>query len=314
MLLPRFTLLQAASLKEACEMLSASGSRARVLAGGTDLLVDLRPKHVQGARGPKRVDVLVSIARVECLRGIGETPYGIRVGALATLAEIERSPIAGELGALRDGAGALGSPLVRNRGTIGGNLANARPAADTAPAVLALGARLASTSARGSRTIRSDEFFTGPGTNTLEPGEILVGVEFPRAEGRSGSASIKLANRRSLDISVVGVAAALELAADGTIARAAVALGAVGPKAFLSPRAAEALVGREGSIDNFAAAARAAATDARPIDDFRGSALYRREMVETLTRRALLIALRRATSPTEKTDSSVHAITTSALP
>jgi len=311
----------------------------RLLAGGTDLLVDLRrpiiPQHVPRCDGcPTHPDgavsstidcalwasdplmapsgslraaltdspgaspgYLVSMHKLDKLKGIQQLPDGsLRIGALTTISEIERSPqIRNGWTALAEGADNLGSPLVRNRGTLGGNIANARPAADTAVPTIALGATLTLQGTSGTRSIAAKDFPQGPGITVIRPDEILTEVIYPSPPAHSGSAYYKLANRKALEISTVGVAAWLALEEPGgPVAAVRIALGAVGPTPILAESVPKFLTGKVPGEVTLAQAAQAAAGDARPIDDHRGSAWYRVQMVEVLTKRILKLALRRA--------------------
>ncbi len=311
----------------------------RVLAGGTDLLVDLRrpiiPQHVprcdgcpthpdgsvrstidcslwesdplmapdgslrKALRDPKRGQpaYLVSLQRLKELKGISILEGGgLRIGALTTIAEIERyTDIRKNWMALGDGADSLGSPLVRNRGTIGGNIANARPAADMAVPTIALRGKIHLRSLSGERIVAAEEFARGPGLSVIQPDEILTHVEYPSPAPHSGSAYYKLANRKALEISTVGVAVWLALdKPNGKITDARIALGAVGPTPILALSAAKVLMGKAANDDIIAEAARAAADDSRPIDDHRGSAWYRLQMVELLAERMIRLSLKRA--------------------
>lgn len=311
----------------------------RLLAGGTDLLVDLRrpiiPQHVPRCDGcPTHPDgtvsstidcslwasdplmapdgslraaltdspgtspaFLVSMHKLDALKGLQQLPDGsLRIGALTTISEIERSPeIRDGWTALAEGADNLGSPLVRNRGTLGGNIANARPAADTAIPTVALGAKLTLQGKSGTRSIAARDFPRGPGITVIKPDEILTEVNYPPPSAHSGSAYYKLANRKALEISTVGVAVWLVLEEPGgPVSDVRVALGAVGPTPILAKSVAEVLVGKVPNETIIDQVAQAAAGDARPIDDHRGSAWYRVQMVEVLTKRLLKLALRRA--------------------
>jgi CO/xanthine dehydrogenase FAD-binding subunit len=281
--LARFDYAAPASLDEALALLARHGEAARPLAGGTDLLLNLRS-------GRRRVGLLVDLKRVPGLDAVEARPGGgVRIGALASHAALLDSPLlAGPaFRALVEGAGWVSGPQIRNRGTVGGNLCNASPAADLAPPLLALGAEVEVArhgSARGRLPLA--DLFAGPGRTGLGPGEVLAAVELPAAAGSAGSA-YERATRVAIDIALVGVAASVTLAPDGSVAGARVALGAVAPTPTLSRGASAALVGRRPSVEALAAAARAAAADSRPIDDVRASAAYRRHMVEVLARRAL---------------------------
>jgi carbon-monoxide dehydrogenase medium subunit len=335
MILPRFDVLTPATVTEACALLAAhTAAGVRILAGGTDLLVELRrpiipqhvprcdgcPTHPEGAvfstidctmwnseplmaaGGSVRAAVkppafLLSLHKLRDLRGLQKRTDGsLRVGACTTITDIERSrDIREGWTALAEGADNLGSPLVRNRGTVGGNIANARPAADTAVPTIALRATLVLRSTSGIRTIAAADFPTGPGKTIINPGEILTYIEYPAPAKYSGSAYHKLANRKALEISTVGVAVYLALETPGgPVADVSVALGAVGPKPLAAASVGPVLLGRIPDETAINDAARAAMEDARPIDDHRGSAWYRLQMVEVLTRRLLKTALARA--------------------
>ncbi len=338
MILPQFEVLTPNTIEEACADLARyRDDGAVVLAGGTDLLVDLRrpiiPQHVprcdgcsshpQGhisttidcgewesdpflysggtirAAAERAPGYVVSLHRIKELRGIDISPDGsLRIGACTTITEIERHPdIRTHWTALAEGADHLGSPLVRNRGTLGGNIANARPAADTAVPSIGLGAILHISGARRERQQPAAEFPLGPGKTTLQQDEIIAAVEYPPPGKYSGSAYYKLANRKALEISTVGVAVYLALdEPGGKITAVRVTLGAVGPIPLVAASVKRLLIGQRPSTDLLTEAAQAARNDARPIDDHRGSAWYRLEMVEVLTRRLLALALERAES------------------
>lgn len=340
MILPRFDVLVPETIEEAISMLAEHADEGvRILAGGTDLLVDLRrpiipyhvprcdgcPTHPEGAvsstidcamwsseplmasGGSIRAALkderksspayLISLHKLNELKGIHKADNGaLKVGALTTITEIERSSdIRKGWTALAEGADNLGSPLVRNSGTIGGNIANARPAADTAVPTIALGGVLTLQGKNGTRTVKAEEFPKGPGITVIKPDEILTTVSFPKSVPYSGSAYYKLANRKALEISTVGVAVWVCLEKPGgAVADIRVALGAVGPTPILAESVKETIIGSVPNDDIIDAAVKAVVSDSRPIDDHRGSAWYRIEMVETLTRRMLKLALKRA--------------------
>ncbi len=298
------------SLEEALALLKRHGAKAAPLAGGTDLVVNLKHRSmlqlVPGAGSSKarfkaasrvpameRPEVVVSLADIGILRGLRRQGGALRVGPLATMAELGRSrDLFPQAAALADAAAVMGSPLVRSRATVGGNLANARPAADTAVAALALGARLELAAADGRRWVDAADFFTGPGRTVRRPEELLVAIEIPTGPNQ-GSAYARLGTRRQLEIALAGAAAWIELSPDRrTIAAVRIALGAVGPTPLLATAAG--LAGQPAETEPLAVAAKAARNEAKPIDDFRGSARYRLDLVEVLVRRALERALARA--------------------
>jgi CO/xanthine dehydrogenase FAD-binding subunit len=281
--LARFEYAAPATLDEALALLARHGEAARPLAGGTDLLLDLRS-------GRRRPALVVDLKRVPGLAAVEARPGGgVRIGALASHADLLDSPLlAGPaFRALVEGAGWVSGPQIRNRGTVGGNLCNASPAADLAPPLIALGAEVeVACHGAARRRLPLADLFAGPGRTTVAAGEVVAAVDLPAAAGTVGSA-YERATRVAIDIALVGVAASVTLAPDGSVAGARVALGAVAPTPIPSPGAAAALVGRRPSAGTLAAAAGAAAADSRPIDDVRASAAYRRHMVEVLARRAL---------------------------
>lgn len=340
MILPQFDVLVPETLDEACAMLvKHRDDGVSILAGGTDLLVDLRrpiisqhvprcdgcPTHPQGmirstiecslwssepvmdAGGSLRAALmgsksrafryLVSLHKLAELRSISILDSDeLKIGATATITEIERSEVIREnWTALAEGADSLGSPLVRNRGTLGGNIANARPAADTAIPTIALGGQLVLTGMSSNRTVPAKDFPKGPGVTVIKTDEILTAVIYPAPVPYSGSVYRKLANRKALEISTVGVAVWIALSEPGgRVKDVRVALGAVGPTPILAESVRNVLVGKIPNEKILNEAARAAGEDARPIDDHRGSAAYRLEMVAILTERLLKIALERA--------------------
>lgn len=286
MLLPKFDYHAPTTVEEACSLKGQYGGKAKCLAGGTDLLVNLKKKVI----APEQV---ISLNRIEGLSEVSdENGKGVFVGPLCTAAFLAGSGLIREkVSVLGQGAGRLGSPLIRNRATVGGNLVTARPASDMAPPLLVLGAELVLKSAKGERKVLLKDFILGPGQTAMGADEILTGIIIPAAGGLSAGSYLKLGSRKALEISLVNAASFMALGADGTIQQARVALGAVGPTPMLSPSAEAVLKGAKpkGESDPvFQEAARAAAQDAKPITDHRGSAEYRRAMVEVLTLRTLV--------------------------
>jgi carbon-monoxide dehydrogenase medium subunit len=306
-ILHEFEYERPSSLEAALELMSRYRDRARPIAGGTDLVIGMKYRSIlqladeskfsAAARAPKvvRPDVVVSLSRAPELRGIAEQSSAVRVGPAATMTEIAGSdafPMA--LRALVDAAAAMGSPLIRNRATFGGNLVHARPAADTAVATLTLGGKLELASATRRRWVDVGDFFTGPGETVKADDELLVAIELPFGPDE-GSAYLRQGTRRQLEIALAGAAAWVHLdPASGHVKDARIGLGAVAPTPILAPEAARSLHGKPPDTDNIAKAAAAARTEIKPIDDYRGSAAYRFEIVEVLVRRALAIAASRA--------------------
>ena len=282
MLLPRFTYHRPASLAEALAILAEHQGQAAVLAGGTDLLVGMKHKLLKPAH-------VVGLETLEGLNQVEEQKDALLIGPMLTAAALARQPqVRAQARALALGAGVLGSPQVRNRATVGGNVCNARPAADMCVPLLALGATALLQSQQGRREVPLAEFFLGPGRTVRAPGELLCGLRVPGGGPGTGSGYEKLGLRKALEIALVNVAAVLTLEPDGrTVKAARVALGAVAPTPILCPGAEKVLKGQVLSEELCRRAATAAAADARPIDDHRGSAAFRRQEVEVLTRRAL---------------------------
>ncbi len=266
------------SLAEALEVLASYGERARPLAGGTDLLVQMR----EGRKAPQ---ALVSLKRVDELRGLSFDPeQGLWLGARTTLREVTRSPLLREhYPCLVQAAAVMASEQVRSLATVGGNLCNASPAADLAPPLLALDAEAVIVGPGGERRLPLTEFFQGPGQTDLGRDELLKGLHLPPPRGRA--LYLKHAYRAYMDLAVVGVAVRLGTSqgADG----ARVALGAVALVPLRVEMAEAMLADGPPSPERLEEVARAAAAACSPIDDVRGSAWYRRRMVEVLTRRAL---------------------------
>ncbi len=284
MLIPRFEYHRPADLDEALQLLDRQRAEAKLLAGGTDLLVNLKRRLV----APKSV---VSISRLEGLDGLEKSDEGLRIGPLVTADRLARA--AKDLGPaslLATAAGGLGTPLIRNLATVGGNLVTARPASDFAPPLLVLGAAVILASLKGERRVALHDFFEGPGQSVLKPEEILTAVLVPNLSPGSGGGYVKLGARRAMEISIVSAAAFLRLDEEGTIKEARVALGAVAPRPILADAAETLLIGDKPKGANdpiFHGAAAAAVADASPIDDFRASAEYRCLMIEVVTRQAL---------------------------
>ena len=270
------------------EALVALGAGARPVAGGTDLVVGAR--HGKAALPAD----LVAIDRIDELGGVELDSAGVRVGALMSHAELMTDPvIVGSYTAIADASALVGSPSTRHVGTLGGNVMNGSPAMDTGAPLTVLGATAELRSVTGGRTLSLDELWAGPGRTTANPGELLVALHLPPAQDRCGSAYVRLEYRRAMEIAVVGAAAAVTLAADGTIASVAVALAAVAPTILSVDGVDEALVGCV-PADAGPVAAALASEQAAPISDLRASDRYRRHCIGVMAKRAVDAAARRA--------------------
>jgi CO/xanthine dehydrogenase FAD-binding subunit len=281
------TFLEPASLDEALALL-AEHDGAALVAGGTDLVV--------GTRQGKRTlpETLVAIHRLPNLDGIGEDGGALAIGALATHDAIERSELVrGRWTALADASAIVGSPATRHVGTLGGNLANASPAMETGAPLVVFGAEVELRSPGGSRTVPVESLWAGPGRTTAAPGEMITGVRVPAPADGSGSAYVRLEYRRSMEIAVVGAAAIVTLAGDGTVAAARVALTAVAPTIVRSAAAEAALAGTTPTAEAIAAAAAHAADGVDALADIHASAEFRVHLAQVNARRALARALAR---------------------
>jgi len=286
--LPDIEVHEAATLEEAAALLSRFGNQARLLAGGTDLLVDLKS-------GRASAHHLVSIQKIEPLRGVETTPGGLRIGALTTINQLHDAlDPHGPFAPLLDATRQMAAPQVRNLATVGGNLASAVPCADLPPILIAMKADVLLWSPDGERRLGLHEFFVDVRRTALRLNEVVRTVLVPHPPARFGAAYARFALREGNGIAVAAVAAGLRLDENGTIAQARIVLGAVAPIPKLAASAATALVGQSADADAFARAATAAMEEAEPISDVRGSAEFRRELVGVLTRRALHEAARRA--------------------
>jgi carbon-monoxide dehydrogenase medium subunit len=289
--LRRFEYFAPNSIEEAVRFLHQHGEAARPLAGGTDLVVQMKEA---ATRFPYPAHI-VNITRIPELRGIGFSGReGLRIGAGATMAEIAGHPAVRErYPALAEGAGVVGSWQTMNMATLGGNLCNAAPSADTAPPLLALEARAVIAGPTGRRTVAVEEFFAGPGRTVLAPDELLAEVRIPAPAAGTGSAYQRHTPRKQMDIAVVGVAAAHTLEG-GSVRRARIALGAVAPTPLRARGAEASLEGAPLTPEAISHAAGIAATECSPISDVRGSAEFRRHLVQVMTRRMLEAAGARA--------------------
>ncbi len=289
----RFEYLEPTNLQEVIAILTDRGSQAKVLAGGTDLLTLLKERTL-------KPHFVVNIKRLNGMEGIVHTPgKGLRIGALTTIRTLETSSLLKEkYPALAQAAHFLGSPQVRNLATIGGNLCNAAPSAETAPSLLSLSASARIAGPKGERTLPLKSFFSGPGATVLQEGELLTELLIPGPPPRMGSVYIKHCPRGSMDIAVVGVAVMVALSSvDGRVEECRIGLGAVGPTPFRAMKTEELLRGEKITKLLVREVAKKASEESSPISDIRGSAEYRRQMVRVLTARALLMALEKAHSP-----------------
>ena len=268
------------TIEEAFSLLDQYLDRARVIAGGTDLLAQIdagvhRPEHVIDIEGV----------------GLGYLSFdpseGLKIGAATPLRTLESSDLLKEkYPAVCSAAGQVGSVAIRNVGTLGGNICNASPSADTVPVLIGLGARLKILGSSGERVVPLEAFFTGPGTTLLKGTELLAEVQVPLAPSGTKTAFIKHKIRDSIDLAIVNVAAMIERD-DGVCRDVKLVVGSAGPTVFRAREAEHVLRGKTLNDEGIGRAAALAAKESKPITDARGSAGYRRAMIEVLTGRAI---------------------------
>ena len=274
----RFQFCSPKSMDEALRFLSEKGDCAKIVAGGTDLIPRLR-------EGNFRPEFVINILEIEELQGIREVQGGLRLGAATTHTQVAESEILQRsYPSLAQAAASVGGPLIRNRGTIGGNLANASPAADLAPALLSLNAEAVIRDGRGTRTVALKDFFAGPSKTVLHPDELLTEISIPPGKGKN--IFLKLGRRQAMSLSIVNVAVYLEM--EGKICRKSrIALGSVAPTPIRCPEAEALLINKELGPELIAKCAREAMAASKPVDDQRAKAWYRLEAGTVLLRRAL---------------------------
>lgn len=284
----RFELAVPGSVDECLQILAKRGPDTKVVAGGTDLLPQLK-------NGVLKPGWVVDLSAVAELRTISDAPDGgLRIGASVTARELELDArVRSRFPALAESAAMVGSVQVRNLATLGGNLCNAAPSADMAPPLLALDAEAVIAGPSGQRRVSMASFFLGVRRTVLAPGELLLEIVVPAQGAHSGGNYLRHTPRRELDIAVVGVASQVTLAG-GTCTTARIALAAVAPVPLRATDAEQALVGQPLTPQQIERAAELASGAARPIDDHRGSIEFRNHLVRVLTRRTLTTALQRA--------------------
>jgi len=276
------------TVEEAVSILADASGIARVLSGGTDLLVQLRSGRV-------KLDLVVDIKKIPGISGIREQDGAFIIGAATSGAEI------GECDALKqawpgvvEATNLIGSTQVQGRATLAGNLCNASPAADSVPAMIAARATCVVAGPNGRREVPVDSIATGPGRTSLKVGEFIVEIHLPKRPPRSGDAYLRFIPRTEMDIAVVGAAVKVTLDAGGVCKDARVVLGAVAPTAAVVDEAAAALIGHKLDESTLAALDQAARRACKPIDDKRGTIVYRTKVAGVMARRAAAIAYERA--------------------
>lgn len=278
------------TVDEAIQAMASKGERARALAGGTDLLVQLRG-------GRRSADLVVDVKDIPELNEISySSANGLTIGAAAACYRIyQNADVATNYPGLVDSASLIGSIQIQGRASLGGNLCNSAPSADAIPPMIALGAVANIAGPNGTRQVPVESFCTGPGRNVLEPGEILVSITVPAPQANSGANYLRFIPRNEMDIAVAGVGSAVVLDESGqNFVSARVALASVAPTPVFSQAAGDSLAGKAVSDEAIEEAARLAMEDAKPITDMRGTIRQRIHLVGVLTRRTLNNAIQRA--------------------
>jgi carbon-monoxide dehydrogenase medium subunit len=282
------------TLAGAVTLLTQQNGRARLLAGGTDLVVQMRLDMHD-------LDVVVDVKKIPELNQVAFDPAtGLTVGAAVSCAQVYEHPdVVAHYPGLVDAASIIGGVAIQGRATLGGNLCNASPSGDAISAMIALAATCTIAGPNGTRTMPVEDFCLGPRRNALERGELLVSIQFPPPPPNAGAHYLRFTPRMEMDIAIVGVGASVQLSEDQSqITGARIALAAVAPTPLLAEAAAATLVGQAPSEEAFAAAAKLAQEIARPISDVRGTTPQRRHLVGVLVKRALRGAIARAKGET----------------
>lgn len=278
------------TLGDAVTMLTQQNGRARLLAGGTDLLVQMRLNLHD-------VDLVVDVKKIPELNQISyDATTGLVIGAAVSCADIyENAEVVANYPGLVDAVSIIGGMAIQGRATLGGNICNASPSGDGISATIALGAICNIIGPDGARSLPSEQFCIAPGKNALAEGELLVSIQFPAPKPNTGAQYLRFTPRAEMDIAVAGVGAAVELSDDlSQITSARLALAAVAPTPVLAVAAAEAIIGKAPTEETFAIAANIAQESINPITDVRGTAAQRRHLIGVLTRRTLTGAVARA--------------------
>ncbi len=288
MLSPKIEYFMPRTMEEACSLVLKYREQAKIIAGGTDLLVQMKHKEVL----PRYIINIRSISGQDYITY--DKKEGLRIGALATVHSLAVSPLIQEkFNVLAQAASQLGSVTVRRMATIGGNLCNAATSADTIPALMVLEARLKILGADGEKTIPIENFFTGPGQTVLKPDEILAEIQVPNLLPQSGGAYIKRTIRKAMDLAIIGVAVIVTMDRD-TLSDVKIALGTVAPTPIRARRTEEVLRGKKLSDDLLQKAGQTALDESSPRDSLRSSANYRRKMIKVLVIRAIKQAMEQA--------------------
>lgn len=289
MRLPSFEYLEPKTIREACKLLAQYGQEAKVVAGGTDLLIKMKHKELKPV-------YLIGLKGIEGLDNISyESKKGLRIGAMATLESVRNSPVVRQkCSLLGEVAALMASTQVRNLGTVVGNICNAAPSADMAPPLMVLGARLRVAGGGRARLVAIEEFFTGPEKNLLEAGEIVTEILVPDGVTKSGSTYLKHTVRQAMDLSLVGAAAFVAINNNGICKEVRIALGTAAPTPIRARNAEEFLKGKKIDAALLEKAAAIAVDEAKPRSSMRASEEYRKKILNVLVKRSVAQALSRA--------------------
>jgi len=288
--LQAFDFASATTVDEVVALLKEKGDQARVMCGGTDLLVALR-------EGRRKAELVIDVKRIPETTELSYNPQsGLTLGAAVPCHRMyDDKAIVAAYPSLIDSAGLIGGVQIQGRASMGGNLCNASPAADSIPSLIAHHAICQIAGPSGRREVPVEEFCIAPGRTVLQPGEFLVALHIPAPQPGFGAAYLRFIPRNEMDIAVVGVGASVQLdESRSRFVSARIALGAVAPKPLFVPAAGDALAGQLVNAESIAQAAQIAQAAATPISDMRGTAEYRKHMVGVITRRTLEKAIERA--------------------
>ncbi len=288
MRLPKFEYFAPRTLEAALSVFMEQGEGARVMAGGTDVMV----KMTHGLLKPKAI---ISLYEIEGMNEIRfDAKEGLTIGATARLAEVaSHSDVLNHYPALSEAIMTMANCEVRNMGTVAGNLCNAAPSADTAPPLITMGAEVTLASIKGERRLSLNEFFKGPGLTAMEHGEVMTSIHIPPPPGKSGASYKRISARCGVDIAAVGVGVTAFFNGE-SCKQARIVLGAVAPVPMRATKTESLMQGREWTPELIEQGGEQAAEEAKPISDVRASAEWRKQMVGVLTRRALEEAHQRA--------------------
>ena len=288
MILPEFKYVAPTTVEEAVNLLAQYGDKAKLMAGGTDLINFIKD-------GVIKPEVLIDLKSVQGMDQLEFDPeQGLTIGALTKLIDVERSEVVKkEYPALAEAVHLIASTQIRSKGTLVGNVCNASPSADSVPPLFVLGAELTVQGPEGVRTIPIGEFYQGFKKLALKPGEIVTAVRIPPMKANERAAYKAHTVRKAMDLAIVGVAAKLTVDAEGVCQDAKIALGAVAVSCVRAPHAESVLIGRKITPEIAEIAGQEAMKDCSPISDVRASAEYRHDMVRVFTKRAVLLAQER---------------------